>query len=394
MSTLLITIILATAPQFEGRTIDGQTVIGSVAELNADLLTIETAEGPVSLKTDRLLTISPREEPASPPEEPAAWIDLIDGSSLVARDYRVSDGRARITLLDGQTAELPVSAVAAVRLQAQSGAVAAGWSRILEMEIDGDLLVVCKDESVDYHRGVLREVTDKAIQFELGGDVLPVSRSKAFALRYYRPVAEAMPEIVCRVTDVTGSQWSVNSLALSGDLQWTTPSGLTATRPLSAIVRLDFSGGKLIYLSDLKPESVEFTPYFGSNLDVPMLAEFYAPGKDRSGKSGPLQLDKQPYDKGLALRSRTKIVYRLPGRFSRLKAIAGIDDGVRPRGNVRLVIHGDDKQLFEGILTGVDPPQPIDLDLTGVRRITILADFGDNLDVADHLDLCQARILK
>jgi hypothetical protein len=36
----------------------------------------------------------------------------------------------------------------------------------------------------------------------------------------------------------------------------------------------------------------------------------------------------------------------------------------------------------------------VDLDLQGVRRLAVLADFGQEMDVADHLDLCEARILK
>jgi len=394
MQALLLAIALTAATPIEARTLDGRTVAGTLAELDAGKVTLQTADGPVSLDTNQLMTIAPKEKPEPPAAEPGAWIDLIDGSSLVARQYAVVEGRSQISLLDGQAVELPVSSGAAVRLKPQSEVVAEAWSRILEMEIDGDLLVVGKGESIDYLRGILRGVTDQTIQFELDGDVLAVKRSKIHGLRYYRPAGDALPEAVCQITDADGSRFSAGSLSLPGDLRWTTPAGLTVTRPLAAVAKLDFSRGKIVYLSDLKPESVEFTPYFGSIRDLPVLAKFYAPQRDKNLESGPLQLGKQQYGKGLALRSRTRVVYRLPGRFSRLKAVAGIDDAVRPRGHVRLVIHGDDKLLLESTLTGVDPPQPVDLDLTGVRRITILADFGDQMDVADHLDLCQARILK
>ncbi|MHC4177906.1 MAG: NPCBM/NEW2 domain-containing protein, partial [Planctomycetota bacterium] len=158
--------------------------------------------------------------------------------------------------------------------------------------------------------------------------------------------------------------------------------------------QIDFSRGKIVFLSDLEPESVTYTPYFGTGKALPLLTKFYALRKDKNLQSGPLQLAEKTYKKGLALHSRTRVVYRLPGRFSRFQAVAGIDNAVRPRGNVRLVIHGDDRVLLEATVTGADPPQPIDLDISGVRRITILADFGEEMDVADHLDLCEARILK
>jgi hypothetical protein len=67
---------------------------------------------------------------------------------------------------------------------------------------------------------------------------------------------------------------------------------------------------------------------------------------------------------------------------------------VRPNGNVRLVIQGDDRVLLETSVAGTEAARLVDLDLTGVRRLSILVDFGENLDVADHLDLAEARIVK
>jgi hypothetical protein len=88
------------------------------------------------------------------------------------------------------------------------------------------------------------------------------------------------------------------------------------------------------------------------------------------------------------------LVYRLPAGFQRFKTLVGIDDAVRPRGHVRLVIRADDRVLEELTVTGVDKAIPLDLDISGAGRLAILVDFGDDLDVADHLDLCEARIVK
>jgi len=34
------------------------------------------------------------------------------------------------------------------------------------------------------------------------------------------------------------------------------------------------------------------------------------------------------------------------------------------------------------------------VDLTGVRRLTILVDYGNELDVSNCVDLCNAKIIK
>ena len=124
------------------------------------------------------------------------------------------------------------------------------------------------------------------------------------------------------------------------------------------------------------------------------MAQFYAPRCDRSFDGGPLQLGGTQYRKGLALHGRTEFVYRLPHRFSRFRAVAGIDDAVRPGGRVRLVVRGDGRELLDAAVAGSDPPRPVDLDLTGIRRLTIVVDFGESLSTGDYLLLCNARLSK
>ena len=400
MYTILLAFALTAAPQVNVQTLDGRVVVGSLAELNSQQLTVETPDGRVSLTTGELLQVVFKSSSVALDQPPEVWVELLDGSSLIGMELAVEGKTARVKLRDGSTFEVPTAALTTVRLKEQSQQVAQEWSRIVGMRHTTDVLIVGSGETIDYHKGVLRDVSPSTVQFELDGDLLPVKRPKVHGLLYYHPPDDSPPEPICEITDVGGSRWSVQTLELAADLPlahrltWTTPGGLKRTQPLPMVRQIDFSRGKIVFLSDLNPESLTYTPYFGTGKGLPLLAKFFALREDKNLRSGPLQLGKKKYSKGLALHSRTKVVYRLPGRFSRLQATAGIDEGVRPRGNVRLVIYGDDRVLLETTVTGTDPPKPIDLDLNGVRRIAILADFGKEMDVADHLDLCEARILK
>jgi len=212
---------------------------------------------------------------------------------------------------------------------------------------------------------------------------------------YHHAAGRVIPEAICRIVGADGSTWEVAAIALAGDrVEWTTTAGVQSSAPWASLARLDFSKGKVVYLSDLEPESVEYTPFFGPAGKWDALRQAYAPREDRGVDSPLLELDGKPYHRGLALRSRTSVVYRLPDRYSRFLAVAGIDDRVRPRGHVRLVIRGDDRVLLDTAIAGTEASKPIDLDLTGVRRLAVLVDYGDDLDVADHLDLVEARIVK
>lgn len=395
MNALLFAILLTAArPPFEAQTLDGQTLAGTLTEFNADRVTLQTAAGPVSLETEKLAGLSSKQKVLPGAKAAGLVVELLDGSIVSAQQYVCRNGQAQITLVDGQVIETPAAKVLSVRFQRESEAMAAEWSRLVGAKRNSDLLVIRKDESIDYHKGALQDVTEETVQFNLDGDVLPVKRTKVYGFAYHHPSGDELPAAVCRITDASGSQWSARTVALAEQLQWTTPTGLAVSLPLDKIVQIDFSGGKIVYLSDLKPESVAWKPFFGAAKPVPAMEQFYAPRQDRNFDGGPLQLGGNQYRKGLALHSRTELTYRLPGGFSRFRAVAGIDDALRPNGKVHLVIRGDDKVLLDAAVAGNDPPKPIDVDVAAVRRLTILVDFGDSVNVGDHLLLCNARISK
>ena len=62
--------------------------------------------------------------------------------------------------------------------------------------------------------------------------------------------------------------------------------------------------------------------------------------------------------------------------------------------SVMFTVAGDDKVLWEGEVRSTDPPIDLDLEIMGVRRLKITVDFGDDLDIADFLDLADARFTK
>ena len=101
------------------------------------------------------------------------------------------------------------------------------------------------------------------------------------------------------------------------------------------------------------------------------------------------------FDKGLGVHSKTELDYSIGGAYESLVSTIGIDDTVRPSGSVVFRILGDGKVLFDsGALTGQDPPREIKVDVKGVNILTLIVDYGDGLDLADHADWGGVRLLK
>jgi len=388
-------LLAGSPPAVELRAADGTSVVGGLVEMDSQRLVVQGPAGRSTWEIGKLTGVAVKGSKAGPPGSAPVLVELRDGSTLAAVSYVADKASAQLRLPDGQEVKLKGPDVKSVRFVKPTETSGGPWAKIAQEEAASDILVVKKGDSIDYHKGVIGAVTSDKVEFQLDDERLPVKREKVFGLIYRRPAGQEISEPIGSVVDADGSHWSIRSIALSGDrIKWTTPLGVQVSRPASSVSLLDFSRGKLVYLSDLKPESVQWMPYFSSGKEPATQLALFAPRTDRSFEGGPLQLGRKRYAKGLAIHSRTTMVYRLPERYRHFTAVIGIDDAVRPQGNVRLVIRGDDRVLWEMAVAGTDPPRPVDLDITGVRRLTILVDFGDDLDVGDYLDLCEARLVK
>ena len=81
-------------------------------------------------------------------------------------------------------------------------------------------------QSLDYHKGVIHDVTEEAVRFDLDGEMLPVKRSKVYGLVYRHGAEPELPAAVCRITDAVGFAMVGALAALADKLHWTTPAGL------------------------------------------------------------------------------------------------------------------------------------------------------------------------
>jgi len=131
LSTFCLILCLAgpntAPPAVEAQTLGGETFSGSIVELSDERITLETASGTVSLELQRLAGVNPKAAPTAAKVSGSAWIGLVDGSTLIASEYTVHEGRARIALLSGQILEFPTQDISDVRLQPRTEALDAEW---------------------------------------------------------------------------------------------------------------------------------------------------------------------------------------------------------------------------------------------------------------------------
>jgi hypothetical protein len=407
---------VAAAAEVSVTRLDGSAVTGKLREWNAGELRITTSTGDQQIPTNQLVSLRWESGANSTPaaDKATGTVELIDGSILPIKTIRVDRSEATVTFAAqeasaGKPLTLPIGQIAVIRLRQLDGPLATQWDEMQRQNLANDVIAVLKKDgkSLDYAEGVMGDISDEKIEFKLEGETQRVDRAKIAGAIYYRPDRRMKEEPKASIQGRWGLRVSAARVELKDSLlEMTTAAGVKLTWPLNDISLADFSAGKLMYLSDIEPASAKWTPFVGLPPSATLVAEYGQPRRNQSAFGGPLtlvmkeggsaaaQAADRTFSKGLALRSRTEIVYRLPIGFQRFIAIAGIDPATASAGNVRLSVLGDDRVLIETEVTGDQPPQPIQIDISNVKRLKIVVDYGQNLDTGDWLNLCDARIAK
>lgn len=416
--TLALTAALAAGPPVTVKSLVGATSTkGTLTELTTSKVTLEGTGAPRTLAAAELMWVE-FPAPPKPTEKPAVWIELLDGSKLLATAYTTTSGKAKIELTTRQSVEIPTRAIRHVRFREQlTPELAAQWREIVGTPATGDIVVIRKtsmrsveqgdaepitvtEQALDQVEGTIHDVGPDSVLFESDGEKIPVKREKLDGLVYYQPAKREFSRGVCRLIDAGGSSWSLRDVQLAADnLKAATIGGISVEIPLTAVAKVDYSIGNVAFLADLEPDTG------GGDLTVSLqpAAMSYKFGHVFRARSGPplgadaFRIGGKKYDGGMSLHSPLSLVYRVPEGFRWLRALAGVDDSVIAPGRFDLVVLGDGKELLRRSYDGKlaqRQAEPIDVDLAGVRRVTIVLDPADGQDFGDQLDLVDARFTK
>lgn len=405
---ILVTTLAISAAPVQVETLDGHKHAGEIQAWTNASLTLLTSKGEEeAIPAAKLAVVTPLQQAPLELSSATIFLDLVDGSTLEAMTFTAAKGTASVTLRNGDSLELPMKQVAAVRLKAfDTPELAKQWNEIRQSKPAGDLVVVRKGGALDFLEGVLGDVSADSVAFKLDGDDISVKRTKLDGMIFFKNEAPKLAELACIVSTQSGLALQAKSVAWKGDdepkLAVTTLSGAEIALPWNEVTKVNFAAGRMTYLSELTPESVSYAPFFPINEKLTLLAKVGQPVFNRSFEGGPLRFVPEEnsgaapaeYTHGIALRSHTELVYRLTDKFRRLRATAFIDARMKGNGNVKLSIFGDDKALLKKEVAGRSHPLEIDVDVTGVKRIKIVVGYGADSDVADHLDLAEARVTK
>lgn len=384
-SAAMMLLAIVSAPPVEVSTIDGARHSGTLAAADAEVWKLEVDGKPVDVPLSSILEVR---LPTKAESTSAALHEtvLTDGSRIGTSTVALAGNKLTLSAASTDSIEIPRSAIKNVRLAESPSSVDDQWTELLERERREDWIVLRKQDKLDFVPGVISEINKTHVILLLDGDAVPVPRPKVFGIILrQRQSGKTKPTGIVEL--VSGDRLAVQSVLSQGsNFTLQLAAGPSIAVPTKSVRVFDFSAGKLTWLSSLKPRDLKHEFRF---------IDPASPLKnDQDVWGDELQLGNQTFSRGLCIRSKTTVQYRLNGDHSRFVTLMGIQHGYS--GDVHVEISADGQRLLTQAVTPQDEsPFEVDLDISGKFTLQILVDYGKvESDIGDHLVLADARLLK
>ena len=387
-ATLLVLMASAVGPRVEVSTLSGEDTAGQLVSISDNTWQINVDGKTVQVPSEGILNSKFFVAGASASKTEPLELLLTDGSLFhVTRAHADSRALDVTSTVAGQL-KIPRNFVKSLRFAKSSTSVDDAWKKLIDRNPRKDMIVVRKNDVLDFVEGVIGDVSESQINVLLDGENIPVKRDRVFGLIFYQR-EPGKAGSAARVEFLNGDRFRIHTIASAADqtnLSLTLAAGSTITIPTDQVKSIDFSSGRLAWLDQIKPREIKH------EFQIIDLVKHYKVNRGiHDGEQ--LAVGKKTFSRGVTIRSRTLVRYRLDGDFNRFQAWMGIQKGLY--GDVTVTISCDGTELHSGDVAPETPPQRLDLDVSGKYSLEILVDFGKgNTDTGDHLVLGSARLLK
>jgi len=350
--------------------------------------------GTKPVQASAMQVISLRQDKATLPSLPKSeQIILENGDRLPGSVQELSGETLRVRGNIGTESEftLPLSAVSFIWVAAPDGVDnPSRWQRRIVLERRSRDRVYLRNG--DVIEGIVNSLAGGYLKVESAKKEVTIPSSKvaviAFNSELLRPVQAK--GVHGRLVLKNGARLTLAS-GVSDDRTFTgkTVYGGQVSVSLNQVVTLDWLGGCVTYLSDLKPEKYQFRSYLGG-IDWPYI-------NDGSTAETEIRLGGRVFDKGLGMHTSSRLSYAIDKNISSFEALVGMDDSVGKEGSARIQVLLDGKPQdlgWDGKLDGPTGPHFIQVATKGAKELALVTDFGDFGDVQGCVDWAEARLIR
>ncbi len=302
--------------------------------------------------------------------------DVVDGDETVVHLKTPFAERVTVALKD-------IAAIQWNRHQARFGKLME--EHLAARSESKDTLIALRDDKPRSLEGTIESISGNGGSFNFRNRVLHFTSRNAVGLVLAATAGAEPAPAVCVIDDgyrIAGHilRTSLDSISIRG------VSDATISLSVPIVREIRFNSTRVVYLSDLNPSDLQQRSVFGIHWPVRF---------DRAVSNRPLAMNGRSYAKGLGVHAHSEVTYQLGQAYRSFAATIGIDDFTRPAGHVIFQVFGDERELFNsGPITGRDDPRDVLVDLAGVRVIRLVVQQAEQLDIGDHADWANVRLIK
>ena len=361
--------------------LDGKSVAVKTLSLAAGKLAGEGVPDRLTLDDLRRIELS-SEPPAA--DKPAVVVELRGGGRILGKAATIGNDKCQIEWSLGERLSIPIDVVRAVRFDPEA-AKGEFEKALAAPAADADRIFFKVEGKSDSVSGLIAGLTAEQLTFQLEGQERTLPRAQLVG------IVVAQPRAVDDATHTTvhlrdGSRLAGDLATIARDKAVIVlPGGGQVEFPWSAARSVDVRSSRVAFLSDLKPAEVEEATL----VTLPRPWQ-----RDKSVHGKPLTLGTRVFDKGIGVHARSALTFAAGRKYDVLAAVIGIDAQTAGKGDCVFQVLGDGQSIFTQQIKGNDPPQTVNLDISRYDKITLLVEPGEGLDLADHADWCDVRMIR
>jgi hypothetical protein len=356
----------------------GSSTAGTLLNSLANWLSGKPATQPAATPPTTGATPAAQPQPASPFPDGARLFQLSHGGRIAGKLQKWTEQGATIEFtIGGQTATQTIPTTMIREVLAKEIATQATPLDRSQISTEADT-VYAKVEggATQTVAGTVKGVEGESLLFEFQGKPRKINLSRVLAIiRHGDDEPQNDPYAVIELRGGQRVPGKVQSLA-EGRAVIETLWKEKLELPRGTLMELSVRNGRVTSLTELEPAAAEYVPYLDRRLP-------HTVNESLNGQA--LQIGDAKFDRGLCTHSRTLLTYDLGPGYARLRTRVGLQKGDGDRGNVVVRVLSDGAVLFEKQLNGGLPPQDVDVDTSGKKSLTLEVDFGDEMDIGDHV---------
>ena len=370
--------------EFVVRQFDGSITTGRIRSID-DQGSVQGQNLPAGLQMANIVSLDSGQPVKRLPDFDVT-IALLDGGTLFVEDPLIVDDKVSFAAGCGLS-EIPLQSLRAI-VWSDSPAVK---RLIASPSPDRDSVLVETSQGERGVEGIIERLDHEQLQINYQGDSRKIGIAKINAIVMADLGLEPLGDSLATVNMTDGSTL-VGEISNLRDNDLTIDlTGGSVALDVSAIANISVPSDRVLFLSELEPLEVQ------QKTDFTVLRPWQ---KNLSVEKNPLAIRYGNSEKiaefknGLGTQAFCLLVFQNSHGFDRFNAVVGIDAETHGRGDCQMVVLGDDIELWSRRVRGVDDPLDVDINIEGINQVSLVVYPGENFDLADHADWCNARFVK